>query len=941
MASGIVAPRDSEAEAEADAMAGIVATHGLGVRLPAITAAPAAQLHLAPNETVPVLRLDKSKEARQLHAMITMRQQLQIVELLEQNANPEHMYALHRAYGSTLVADVRGALTEVAYLACARVYLGEQMALDAKIETRATGDLDAILGDLERLPDARALALFAGDAVPIAWTQPERGTWLPATTTLAAVQQALHRRLNPDDYYRAMRVLLAKAERAIAVEVAQAPSGQSLEGFTVTLDDLAIDPSRTGSHASPLALSPVSRARVDLAEARIREADASGNWMAEPMKGRAATLALTDLSRNERQALALRLHDRPLVNVIGGVPLGADALERDDATVVQKAILNVQTLANLQGRAARGVGLDVAMERAGELVRAARAKLEQLPPHAPEAERQRVQAELQRLESMFFGDSSPVLAMLRMNAQRAGDADGGVAAVGSQLRALGADSVTVAAEELRAVPAGDVAALISTLRKIAAGDRIVAMQRAGLLDALSSGSMRLAPDQREMVSALVWQGSQPFQLGPQGASAPKTTDATASADAPIIMPPMLAPPLLGPRPEAVIALHDILDAMDRRAVHEVLGRLARMPDADQRAIYADPRYRAKFDALPEGHPESGAGHFKDSLRTAETSGARAALLGYPTTIESEHKVHLEAIGAQVDDAGPSVQANLRRAYVLVERLGGPQRIRANPALLASLPPVDCAAVERLVGGTGDKSGGLLGKRDHLDRDDDQETANQLIFGQPQLGKGPDALDPATETEFMYYRLREAAGVRDGVSIADWFNTAGPSADESVAEFMVLYQRVHGAGVSRGQLAQLADLYHRALRRLDSYRKVADSLAGTAAQIVGATVATIVVTVASGGTLGPVAVAAMASVSAAARIQRRRVRRCASTTRCPRCSRTREPAGWKASPRRRVRRWRRGWCAARPWASLPDVRPRLSAPARSVRRAMPERRSLLP
>ena len=55
------------------------------------------------------------------------------------------------------------------------------------------------------------------------------------------------------------------------------------------------------------------------------------------------------------------------------------------------------------------------------------------------------------------------------------------------------------------------------------------------------------------------------------------------------------------------------------AAHEILGRLARMTDADQRAIYADPRYRAKFNALPEGDDKSPERDFKDSLRAAETS----------------------------------------------------------------------------------------------------------------------------------------------------------------------------------------------------------------------------------------------------------------------------------------------------------------------------------
>lgn len=53
LASGVVALSDSPAEAEADAVAGLVAAHGPGVRLPPITAAPAAHVQLAPKLLVP------------------------------------------------------------------------------------------------------------------------------------------------------------------------------------------------------------------------------------------------------------------------------------------------------------------------------------------------------------------------------------------------------------------------------------------------------------------------------------------------------------------------------------------------------------------------------------------------------------------------------------------------------------------------------------------------------------------------------------------------------------------------------------------------------------------------------------------------------------------------------------------------------------------------
>ena len=262
------------------------------------------------------------------------------------------MYAFHRAYGSMLVFDVQGALIEASYLARAKVYLGEQMSLNAKIGSRGKGDTDAILGDLERIPDARVLALFEGDAVTIAWTplappaapsEPEpAASWLPATTTLAAVKEALHGRLGADDYYRAMRLLLAKADRAIAVQNARAganpPPGMNLDGFTFTLADLTLDPATPDVRSSPIALSPVSKARVDLTEARIRGADAAGDWLADPLKARQAAVALADLDRTERRAMAIRLRDKPLANALGGMSLGMDALELDDATSIQTAI---------------------------------------------------------------------------------------------------------------------------------------------------------------------------------------------------------------------------------------------------------------------------------------------------------------------------------------------------------------------------------------------------------------------------------------------------------------------------------------------------------------------------------------------------------------------------------------------------------------------------
>ena len=253
-----------------------------------------------------------------------------------------------------------------------------------------------------------------------------------------------------------MRLLLAKADRAIAVQNARAgnpPPGMNLDGFRFTIDDLLIAPSNPDMLSSPIALSPVSKARVDLTEARIREADAADNWIADPMKARQAVVALPiSIAPSGRRWRCgfVTSHSATRSAECRSVRMPSRST---NAKAIQTAILNVQTLGTLQAQAMQGVGFEVALERAGELVRSARARLEQLPPNAPAAERTKAQGEVQRLESMFFGQGSPVLEMLRVGTSRGGDSDGGGAALESQLRALGANSVTIATERLRVIPA--------------------------------------------------------------------------------------------------------------------------------------------------------------------------------------------------------------------------------------------------------------------------------------------------------------------------------------------------------------------------------------------------------------------------------------------------------------------------------------------------------
>lgn len=260
---------------------------------------------------------------------------------------------------------------------------------------------------------------------------------------------------------------------------------------------------------------------------------------------------------------------------------------------------------------------------------------------------------------------------------------------------------------------------------------------------------------------------------------------------------------------------------------------------------------------------------KGQLRKSEAIGATAVLSEHANlaTAREHPDAALEALGQRTEVYGG--QAALRRAYVAIEQLGGADAVRANPALIDTLT---LTQDERLVIGrlakTTQKSRtvdpSMLDARDSLTSAADRESANQIMFGQPQLADSPEAaLDPDVEAKFMFYRLREAAGVRTGPAVMDTFTSQGPALDGAVAEFMMLYQQLAPGGFSKQDLPRLAERYHRALRAIDSYRVANDSVASSAAQIVGVVAGIVTVSVLSGGTLGPAALAAVSSLGAGA------------------------------------------------------------------------------
>ena len=823
MAAGLVAPRESAAEVEADGVMSLVESQGLGTLLPAIAASPAAHVQLSPDPRTPVVRVDKTADGEELRAAILAVDKKKILAVLERNANPEYMYALCRAVGPG-VAHRLELILDGNDWARARAYLGEQVSLDRQI---ATHDKDAIFRDLHRVSDQRALDLFSNapsravlvlPPLPDPMTGPVTpATHAPAPTTLAEVQEALRSKLSADDYFKAMRLLLEKADRALVAMQARggvAPGGPDLGGFTVDINDIVIEPADPTGGLIVLmvggGLDPVSEQRVQLAEERIRAADANSN------DGQ-AFLGLADLDVDERKALALRLKDKPLTR---NWELAELATQADDATVIHQTILRAHYAAWLNGQATKGINLDVAVRRAGDLVRKARARLDQLPPDASEEERKKVQEEVQRLERLFFADS-PESLWIRGTLQTATDGD--PKAYAEQLHVLGADPVTIGRELLRSTPT-DIDALITTLKLIPAEHRIAAMRAA---DRLGDVSLPWPADKRELLDAYLQQGI------------------VADPSLPLIV---LSQSMLGPSPEATIALHDVLDGMDRgpNAAHVVLARLERLNEEDHRSVVSDPRFEAKLVSLPTS--DIWEKDFKAALTSAK-GGVRETTLAiqeYPGPAGPSQNVTLEAIRIKTENIG---QAEMRRAYVLSENL------RLDPSLRDRLSPQD----DRLL----KDFSGLEALKPRFDTDAQRASADEIMLGQPQLTDTPEAtLDPNNEAAFMYIRLRKAAKIPDGKSLTEWSHSR-PEVMEALAAFDALYTEARPAGVGRGHLAQLAEIYFRAMRAIDEWNVALaenEGLAKLAAMVAGVVVA-VVVTAATGGVLGPVAVAVLAGISA--------------------------------------------------------------------------------
>ena len=144
-----------------------------------------------------------------------------------------------------------------------------------------------------------------------------------------------------------------------------------------------------------------------------------------------------------------------------------------------------------------------------------------------------------------------------------------------------------------------------------------------------------------------------------------------------------------------------------------------------------------------------------------------------------------------------------------------------------------------------------------------EVADDLMFGSVQLTDSREgALDPNLEASFMNLRLHRAARLAPDQPLSSW--AGSPAAIEALTEFQTFYANERPGGMSHGALAQLAEIYYRALHEIEkSTAKLAENetLASIAATVAGVVVA-VGIGILSAGTAVPLlAVAGLSGVSA--------------------------------------------------------------------------------
>ncbi len=719
-----------------------------------------------------------------------------VLAILRANAAPADMAQLRASYGPDFFRDLDRCFGDTTW-GEARGYLGTQLTLAENLQTR-TGrfvrDQAGILDTLRRWPDDDVLRMI----------EEANGTPPAAAPVTLATPPAP----------RPPAANWADVQRALS----DALSAEDAYRATQLLLDKA-ERARAARPAPPAGTAPagsdaVSRQRVAIAYSRIAAAESDS-------RPRDAFLAIADLNAAQRAALAPRLAGGSWPNLGASIAqLRSIAADSDDARALERAM---REAGNGTGDISPAM-LENAAARAGELISRAREHLAALPATSSE-ERNRREAELAALRARFH-ERTLVQAMYFASHETAA----------ATLEALGVPPERSAEFLINQVSTFDE--LLTFIRRVPVRARLdlthspwYQAKRTQIL------GINPSPAREALLLAALYEGhpdlaGSEFLIGQQ-----------ALLDANDIESAWRA----GNQSRVWIALSRM--AEPRRAA---LAQLVEHPPAPP----ADAHPRPPPPPLVELLRSLEGGTMRERL---DASRLRRGLAGEAEALMRDDAVSLVVRGGRIteriDDPRafievvirtPAAQAELRRGMVIRRQL------QANPN--QSVSEAERALAERYDAAV--LAAEQIGEHDH----DLRLAFETVAFGEPDLS-GASGQDPAVEADFMHYRLEERlAAIRTTGSRAttDTLSWAGPNVDENAARFRVYFDQVRLRGIGRAELAQLADLYYRTMAALDAFAPANRAFASTAAQLVAAVAATVVVSATSGGTLGPAAVAALAA-----------------------------------------------------------------------------------
>ncbi|SDZ15049.1 hypothetical protein SAMN05444365_10635 [Micromonospora pattaloongensis] len=683
-----------------------------------------------------------------------------------------------------------------------------------------SNDVAGIIRTLERMPDEELLGLVSD------YRKTGKLTGTSADSLVGTVSNILRR--EDDNGYRALRALVARFGRVTGA------TGPQLE---------AAD--------RDAAVNLTSELRVKAAFLRICEADRRSS----PDLG---YLAVTDLKPHERYWLQSQYLQSWTPSTLGGTfqkRLYALLESNDDVSVIMRALDLSQEQAARDNATENAVGVRVAAEALGTALR----QLTETAgdPKATEPDRETARTRLQEMAD----NPATVNRLLalpdgeKLVRQGLGLSRAEVA----RYRVLQATTATELINALKGLHAFNVSAILEApdvKQHLADKELAVTLPMMRVLDAYAALegaqptlSLVLTPG---MVPVGNTHGLISLDLGP-------STDADVEEKPPATLQLASAPDPNAPDPQVVVAAYTIHRAAQADDLAGVVAAVRPLRRSQRAALRDEAYFQAALETLRSSWWDKTPGKIADviadpyaDLQVAADALIAAGLVGevpYAYDVADARKL---AEGLAVD---PRDRRLLRYHYV-IEALEAEESAAGGGGWLDTRLAMSRRGVPPELEIGSELTTAYENRMFVIDRLDPvpKLRAEEAFLGEPDLTRpdmSPEEL--ALEAEFMRIRLhKQLAAASAGIDASGVFGWSPETVTEMAAEFERVWARFSTTGWSHPALVQLGAAYYDALDAIDRNRGERNEVAQFVGQL-AATVAGIVVIVATAGTGTPLVV----------------------------------------------------------------------------------------